>query len=44
MKRPFLKIIDWGMQLEDWEEHIPERMPEALDEIQKMARKTLFIF
>jgi len=36
-----VKLIDWGMQLEDWEEHAPERLPEALTTIMQLAQHLL---
>ena len=36
-----VEIIDWGMQLEDWEEHTPERLDQAFEKIQEMSRSIL---
>lgn len=33
-----VELVDWGMQLEDWEEHTPERFGEALDTIAQAAQ------
>jgi len=33
-----VELVDWGMQLEDWEEHTPERLVEALDTIAQLAQ------
>jgi hypothetical protein len=34
-------VVDWGMQLEDWEEHTPEHFPEALMAISQLAHRLL---
>ena len=34
-------VVDWGMQLEDWEEHTPEHFPEALMTISQLAYRLL---
>ena len=36
-----VELIDWGMQLEDWEEHTPERLSEALTIIAQLAQHLL---
>lgn len=36
-----VEIVDWGMQLEDWEAHTPEHLPEALATITRLAQKLL---
>lgn len=36
-----LEVIDWGMQLEDWEAHTPDQVPEALSTIARLARGLL---
>lgn len=36
-----VEIVDWGMQLEDWEVHTPERLPEALSTIGQLAQGLL---
>jgi hypothetical protein len=36
-----VELIDWGMQLEDWEEHTPERLSEALTTIAQLAQHLL---
>ncbi len=33
-----VEIINWGMQLEDWEEHTPEQLDEGLRKISEMAQ------
>jgi hypothetical protein len=38
-----IELIDWGMQLEDWEEHTPERLSEALTTIAQLAQHLLAI-
>jgi hypothetical protein len=34
-------LVDWGMQLEDWEEHTPERLNEAIHTIMHLAQRLL---
>ena len=36
-----VELIDWGMQLEDWEEHTPEQLEKALDTIAQLAQRLL---
>ncbi len=36
-----VEVIDWGMQLEDWEAHTPEHLTEALSTIARLARRLL---
>ncbi|MBI3795712.1 MAG: DUF3969 family protein [Deltaproteobacteria bacterium] len=36
-----VELIDWGMQLEDWEEHTPEQLSEAFTTIAQSARHLL---
>jgi hypothetical protein len=36
-----VEIIDWGMQLEDWEEHTPEQLADALSTIAQLAQRLL---
>ena len=36
-----VEVVDWGMQLEDWEEHTPEHLPEALSTIARLAQHLL---
>jgi hypothetical protein len=36
-----VELIDWGMQLEDWEEHTPERLSEAIDTVARLAQHLL---
>ncbi len=36
-----VEIIDWGMQLEDWEAHTPEHLSEALASIAQLAQGLL---
>lgn len=36
-----VEIVDWGMQLEDWEAHTPEHLPEALRTIAQLAHRLL---
>ncbi len=39
--RDCVEVVDWGMQLEDWEEHTPEHLPEALSAIARLAQRLL---
>ena len=34
-------LIDWGMQLEDWEEYTPERLSEAINTVALTAQQLL---
>ena len=36
-----VELIDWGMQLEDWEEHTPEQLAEALSTVAQLAQHLL---
>ena len=36
-----VEVVDWGMQLEDWEAHTPEYLPEALSTITGLAQRLL---
>jgi hypothetical protein len=36
-----LELIDWGMQLEDWEEHTPEQLSEAINAVAQLAQQLL---
>jgi hypothetical protein len=36
-----VEVVDWGMQLEDWEAHTPAHLPEALSTIAQLARRLL---
>lgn len=36
-----VEVIDWGMQLEDWEEHTPEQLEEAINTIAQLAQHLL---
>ena len=36
-----VELIDWGMQLEDWEEHTPEQLGTALDAVAQLAQRLL---
>jgi hypothetical protein len=36
-----VELLDWGMQLEDWEEHTPEQLHEALTSLAQLARNLL---
>jgi len=36
-----VQVVDWGMQLEDWEEHTPGQLPEALRTIAQLAHGLL---
>ena len=36
-----VELIDWGMQLEDWEEHTPGQLQEVLNTIAQLARNLL---
>lgn len=33
-----VEVVDWGMQLEDWEAHTPDGLPEALSTIAQLAQ------
>ena len=35
------ELIDWGMQLEDWDEHTPDQLPDALVKIAELAQQLL---
>ncbi|MBI2367899.1 MAG: DUF3969 family protein, partial [Deltaproteobacteria bacterium] len=39
--RDCVEVVDWGMQLEDWEAHTPEHLPEALSTIARLAQRLL---
>jgi hypothetical protein len=36
-----VEVVDWGMQLEDWEAHTPEQLPEACATIAQLAQRLL---
>ncbi len=36
-----VELLDWGMQLEDWEEHTPEQLLEAIATIERLAQRLL---
>ncbi|MBI3249814.1 MAG: DUF3969 family protein [Deltaproteobacteria bacterium] len=36
-----VEVVDWGMQLEDWEEHTPEQLLEALATLAQLAQRLL---
>jgi len=36
-----VELVDWGMQLEDWEDHTPEQFAEALATIAQLAQRLL---
>lgn len=36
-----VELIDWGMQLEDWEEHTPEHLSEAISTVAQLAQHLL---
>jgi hypothetical protein len=36
-----VELIDWGMQLEDWEEYTPEQLAEAINTIAQLAQRLL---
>jgi len=36
-----VELIDWGMQLEDWDEHTPDQLPDALVKITELAQQLL---
>lgn len=36
-----VEVIDWGMQLEDWEAHTPKQLTEALSTIASLAQRLL---
>ena len=38
-----VELIDWGMQLEDWDEHTPEQLSGALMKIAELARQLLTV-
>ncbi len=39
--RECVEVVDWGMQLEDWEAHTPEQLAEALSTIARLAQRLL---
>lgn len=36
-----IELIDWGMQLEDWEEHTPQQLAEAIKTVAQLAQQLL---
>jgi hypothetical protein len=36
-----VEVIDWGMQLEDWEAHTPEQLSEAISTVAQLAQHLL---
>jgi len=36
-----VELVDWGMQLEDWEEHTPKQLKEAIDTVAQLAQRLL---
>lgn len=36
-----VELIDWGMQLEDWDEYTPDDLPEALTKVAQLAQRLL---
>jgi hypothetical protein len=36
-----VEVVDWGMQLEDWEAHTLAHLPEALSTIAQLAQRLL---
>lgn len=36
-----VEVIDWGMQLEDWEAYTPEQLSEAIDTVAQFAQQLL---
>ena len=32
-----VELVDWGMQLEDWEEHTPKQLKEAIDGLARIT-------
>ena len=36
-----VEVVDWGMQLEDWEAHTPAHLSEALSTIAQLAQRLL---
>jgi hypothetical protein len=36
-----VELIDWGMQLEDWEEHTPEQLSDAINTVAQLAHQLL---
>ena len=38
-----VELVDWGMQLEDWDEHTPEQLTEAFMKIAELAQQLLAV-
>jgi Protein of unknown function (DUF3969) len=36
-----VELVDWGMQLEDWEDHTPEQLADAINDIAQLAQRLL---
>jgi hypothetical protein len=36
-----VELVDWGMQLEDWEEYTPEQLAEAINALAQLAQRLL---
>jgi hypothetical protein len=36
-----VELVDWGMQLEDWEAHTPEQLSEAINTVAQLAQQLL---
>ena len=36
-----VELLDWGMQLEDWEEHTPNQLSDAFVTIERLAQRLL---
>jgi hypothetical protein len=39
--RECVEVVDWGMQLEDWEDYTPEEFDDALATIAQLAQQLL---
>jgi hypothetical protein len=36
-----VELIDWGMELEDWEGHTPKQLSEAINTVAQLAQQLL---
>ncbi|NOT55589.1 MAG: DUF3969 family protein [Deltaproteobacteria bacterium] len=36
-----VKLVDWGMQLEDWEDYTPKQLTDAINAIAQLAQRLL---
>ncbi len=36
-----VELVDWGMQLEDWEDYTPEQLADAINAIARLAQRLL---